>query len=187
MAVFDIATMGSSLTCGNAPGVTASWHRDLEDALKPGKSSRIRTYNFGVGGGNYLTGLSLVGQVINLRPRVVLIEYSMNDCNLDYVDAQAGTIDIIDQIKVGSPDSAIYLMTMNKVFGDQLTLRGDLPDFYQMYRNLAVSENVGLIDARPAFESTVEADYVDSVHPKAETNKAVLVPEIVSVLGSTIT
>jgi lysophospholipase L1-like esterase len=180
--VFDIATMGSSLTCGNAAGLSESWHRDLRNALLPGSSEEIRTYNFGAPGGNYLTGLSTVAAVIRLRPRVVIIEYSMNDCNLVYADAEAGTITILDQLKSGAPDSALFLMTMNNVFGSNLTTRNDLPDFYQMYRDLSVSESVGLIDSNPAWAGTTISDMLDEVHPTAQSNKTYLVPSIVAEL-----
>lgn len=186
MAVFDIATMGSSLTCGNATGVTTSWHTDLRNALRPGKADDICTYNFGVGGGNYLTGLSIVAQVTALRPSAVVIEYSMNDCNLTFSAAEAGTISLINQIKSGSPESAIFLMTMNNVFGSNLTLRDDLPDFYQMYRDLSVSEGVGLIDSNPAWAGTTMSDMVDEVHPSAAANKAYLVPTMVAALAPLI-
>lgn len=187
MSAFDIATMGSSLTACNA--IERSWQAELRSALAIGKSSEIFSYNFGVGGGNINTGHTVKDRVITLRPSAILIEYSMNDCNLDFSYARTQTIALLDDLKAGTPGSLLFLMTMNPVVGDSLsaTLRDDLGIYYQMYRDLAVSEDVGLIDTTPDWSGVTEDDIPDGIHPLPATNASRLVPGIVAGLSAYIT
>lgn len=187
MPVFDIATMGSSLTAGNA--VSRSWHRELRRSLVPGKATSIRTYNFGIGGADTNTGLAIVSQVVALKPRAVLIEYSANDCQLSFSVMRGKTIDLINALKVGTPTTGIYLMVMNPVVGSGPSAVGrpNLPTFHQMYRDLAVSENVGLIDTAPAWAGVTVAEIPDGIHPLPNTNLARLIPGIVASLSPLIT
>lgn len=186
MPVFDIATMGSSLTAGNA--VSRSWHRELRRALVPGRVSTVRTYNFGIGGADTNTGLSIVNQVIALRPKAVLIEYSANDCQLSFSVMRAKTIDLINALKTGAPNTAIYLMVMNPVVGSGVSAVGrpNLPTFHQMYRDLSVSENVGLIDTAPAWLGVTISEIPDGLHALPDTNRARLIPGIVAALAPSI-
>lgn len=182
LPVFDIATMGSSLTAGNA--ISRSWHRELRNALLPGKSEEIRTYNFGIGGADIDDAAPVADKVILLRPRVITIEYSMNDCQLDFTHVRTATIALLEELKAGTPDSLIYLMTMNPVVGSSLsaTSRSNLGIFYQMYRDLAVSEDVGLIDTNPDWGGVTVAGIPDGIHPLADTNKDRLIPAMVEAL-----
>lgn len=186
LPVFDIATVGSSLTAGNA--ISRSWHRELRNALLPGKSEEIRTYNFGIGGADIDDASAVSGRVIELRPRVITVEYSMNDCQLDFSHVQAATIAMLDELKNGTPGSSIFLMTMNPVVGSSLsaTSRPNLGIFYQMYRDLAVSEGVGLIDSYPDWVGVTLTDIPDGIHPTAEANAERLVPAIASVIAPLI-
>lgn len=180
--IFDIATIGTSLTAGS--GAARSYHYDLEAALQPGKASKIRTYNHGIPGGYSSDGIAAYRLTSNMRAKVILIEFSMNDCLLSEATVEANTITLLDDLKAASPESAIYLMTMNPVVGSSgsATSRSALPDFYQMYRDLSVSQSVGLIDTYPTWSGVTEVEIPNGVHPTVEANRQYLVPAIASVL-----
>lgn len=186
MVVFDIATLGTSLTAGS--GATMSYHRDLAAALRIGKSSTVRLYNFGIPGGYTSDGLANVQKVADLRPRVVLVEFTMNDCLISQATAQANTISLLNQLKSKSPGSDIFLLILNKVVGSSpsATSRSNLPAFNQMYRDLAASQNVGLIDTYSAWGPAGLSDIPDGVHPTPEANRLYAVPGIAGTLSSLV-
>lgn len=184
VSFFDIGTLGTSLTAGS--GAKESWHRGLRASLAPGKQSVIRTYNFGVAGGTNVHGLSLSPLISKLKPKVMLIEYSMNECLNDYSTSQTETISIINTIRTASPSSLIYLMIMNPVLGDSLSATSRAPtlgNFYQMYRNIAASrEDVEILDTTSNWSGLIQSEIPDGIHPTSETNIARLVPAISSIL-----
>lgn len=181
--IFDIATLGTSLTAGT--GATRSFHLDLQRALSVGKESAVRTYNFGVGGGYTTDGLTKVAEVVRLRPKAVTVEFTMNDCLLDVPTAQANTITILDQLKVGLPDSQIFLLILNKVVGSSgsATARAGVNTFNDMYRSLAVSQGVGLIDTWAAWATATLTDIPDGVHPTVAANITYALPGMVAALS----
>lgn len=185
--VVDIATLGTSLTAGT--GADQSFHLALQRALSVGKKTDVRTYNFGIGGGYTTNGLPLVPAVIRLRPKVVTVEYTMNDCLIPLVDAQANAITMLNQLKAGLPDSAIYLLILNKVIGAGgagAVLRAGVNTYNDMYRALAVSQNVGLIDTYAAWGAATVTDIPDGVHPTVAANVTYALPGMVSALSPLI-
>lgn len=185
-AIFDIATMGTSLTAGS--GAEQSFHRDLAAALRTGKECTLRLYNHGIPGGYSSDGLATVQNTVAMRPEVVLIEYSMNDCLTSLSTSESNTISIINALRTGTPDSVVYLMTMNPVVGSgaSATSRSALPTFYQLYRDLSVSQSVGLIDTSPGWAGVTVADIPDGVHPTVAANRTYLIPAIAAALSPLI-
>lgn len=186
MEVFDIAALGTSLTAGH--NVQSSYHRYLVPMLSAGKQSTIRTYNFGIPGGYTTTGMTVAPVAARLKPRVILIEYSMNDCLLPLATASANTISMLNLLKSASPGSLLYLMTMNSVIGSgsSITERANLADYYQIYRDLSVSQNVGLIDSFPMWSGVGFSEIPDGIHATAEAYRDRLLPLIVDQLSPLI-
>ena len=187
-AIFDIATMGTSLSAGT--GATQSFHLDLERALSAGKQSYVRTYNFGIGGGYTTDGIARVNEVIRLKPKVVTVEFTMNDCLVPLATAQANTISLLNSLKTGLPTSLLYLLILNKVIGagsGGANIRTGVDTYNDMYRSLAVSQSVGLIDTYAAWAPTTLTDIPDGVHPTAAANLTYALPGMVSALSSLIT
>jgi lysophospholipase L1-like esterase len=184
--IFDIATMGTSLTAGS--GASRSFHSDLEAALMPGKSRKIRTYNHGIPGGYTTDGIARVAATVAMRAKVILVEFSMNDCLKTMAAAQADAINLLNSLKASSPSSAIFLMTMNPVVGSSssATIRANLPSYYQLYRDLALSQNVGLIDSYPRWYGVDLTEIPDGVHPTPSANKVRLIPAIAEALAGLI-
>lgn len=183
MPLFDIATMGTSLTAGNA--VSRSWHRDLRQALMSAGEIEVTTYNFGVGGADINQGLSLVEQVSAIRPRAVTIEYSANDCQIPFQTAKSKTKELIAGLRTRCSQSEIFLLIMNPVVGSGPSASGRplLPQFQQMYRDLSVSEDVGLIDSASMWAGVTLAEIPDGIHPLPESNRVRLIPALAAALG----
>lgn len=186
---FDIGTLGTSLTAGS--GAAESYHRSLECALRPGKQSIIRSYNMGVAGGQTdphgFANYPIVGK---LRPKVILIEFSMNDLFKGVTQARADMRTLLSGLQATSPTTKLFLMTMNTVVGSSssATSRAAVNTYYQIYRDEVVLQPaVGLIDTYPAWSGATLTDIPDGVHPTVAANTARLIPAIVAVLGPLIT
>ncbi|OKO70396.1 hypothetical protein AC629_40440 [Bradyrhizobium sp. NAS80.1] len=194
MQIFDVACFGTSLTEGTGNDGAGSppfgsYVPVLQRALAPGKSSRVRCYNFGSGGAwstvgmtNYLTALK------NVRPRAVIIEFMMNDCALlSTADSTANHLTIINTLKALPAPPAIFLVTMNPVIGNSSSAiaRINLNTYNDIYRSLSLSENVGLIDTYPNWAAT-PTDIPDGVHPTLAANIAKLIPRLVAALSPLI-
>lgn len=164
---FDIACIGTSLTTGPNSG---SWQAGIVARLTPGAPRPIITYDLGYGGWNSRDhGLANIGTVARLRARVVLIEFIMNDANINngisVAESQSNHQAMIDAIKAASPGTQIYLMTMNPTVG-----RSDRPnmvDYNAMYQSLAASNGIGFIDNYPLWDGATTVEIPDGIHPTA--------------------
>jgi hypothetical protein len=87
---------------------------------------------------------------------------------------------MIDQILSNRPDTEIILQTMNPAWdssggsGTSVTVRPELPEYYQTYRDVATERGLLLIDHYPAWKTLQLTDpalfrsYVsDGTHPNA--------------------
>lgn len=195
--IFDIATLGTSLTegFGTTGGyVPGGWQPLLERALTPNKASRIRVYNFGKGGASSAIGYTeKLPLVLEVRPKVCLIEFMINDAlgtglppGMSIVDSTQKHVDIINAIKAASPGTAIYLMTMSPVLAHAVTQRPNLTTYNAVYPALATSQSVGFIDNYPLYSGVTSTDIPDGVHPTEACQKAILIPSLVSALSPLI-
>lgn len=183
MNIFDFAIMGTSLSSG--AGRPTSYVHDLVPSMEEGKEGRVRVYNFSKDGAQSSQGLIEYPKACALKPKAILIEYQMNDCTISYSTSQSRTLEIINGIKSLSPFTLIYLMTMNPVFtagGSDAVARASVATYYQMYRDLAVSEEVGLIDCNLAYAGATIADVPDGVHASVAAERLYTVPTIKSAL-----
>lgn len=184
---FTVACLGTSLSIGATRD--HSYMREVVASLQAGKQSTVSDFNFSMdGGGSGTGGLPNYPLAAGLRPDAVLIEYSMNDCvavSGTLADAQARTTTIINGIKAISPSTSIFLMTMNTLLGNSapVTARSTLASHYAMYRTLAGSLNVGLIDLAPGWAGATTADLPDGLHPTIAAHRARTVPGIVAALS----
>jgi hypothetical protein len=137
----DIACFGTSLTW------MYQWQPTLVDILAT-NGVDARTYNLGASGRNSGWALSNIAPVLRLRPKIALVEFSMNDCAvMSASSALSNTAAIIDALKTVIAPGNIFLMTMNPTVGSSplATTRASLPTFYQDYRGLAATAGVGYI------------------------------------------
>lgn len=189
MEIFDIATMGTSLSAGTVSYSERNWQIDLERALTPGKSNRVRVHNLGVGGETSAGGLARVGQVIKYRPRLVTIEYMMNDCStpqgISTAQSQANHQAIINAIRSALPDTLIYLMTMNPPIGAALTNRPNIESYNNVYRSMT-DVDLPLIDIAPLWGVPTSGQIPDTLHPTSAQERAITVPAIAAAISPLI-
>lgn len=192
-----IVTYGTSLTAGGA------WVGGLECWLAGHYPGKVTVINSGMSGKDSIEGIAkLKTKVLDKNPDVVFIEFSMNDAG-NYPDgrvklpvegdrsARANLIAMIDAIQAQNPDVEIILQTMNCIWdspfgsGISATIRPDLAAYYQMYRDVAASRNLMLIDHHPNWLAlqkdhpiTFQLYVNDGVHPGSDGIREVTLPLI---------
>jgi lysophospholipase L1-like esterase len=180
--VFDVAFTGTSLTSGRA---AYDWKLDVQRRLQPGADREIRFYDLGLLGQASTWGLANIHHVANTRAKVAIIEFSMNDAfdayGITLEQSDSNTRQMIQAIRSVSPNTLIYLMTMNPV-AVTVTNRSTLSSRYAQYRTIAASENVGLIDNEPLWGTPSAEEIPDGVHPVALGQRRVLIPNVVATL-----
>lgn len=190
MIITDICAFGTSLTAGSADGSGGFWGPWLCEALTPGKSSRVRAYNEGGGGLDSNDALSRISRVTNYRPKIVTIEYLMNDCataaSISVAQSETNHTTIIADIRTALPDVLIFLMTMNPPIGAAVAARPNIEDYNDMYRALAVTLDVGLIDIAPDWTGAGGVMIPDGIHPTEAATKQIAVPAIAAGLSASI-
>jgi GDSL-like Lipase/Acylhydrolase family len=110
------------------------------------------------------------------------VDFSFSDGTpqLSVTQAQENLIAMIEAIQTHNPNVEIILQTMNSVWdsptGSNLsaTLRPNLPAYYQMYRDVAATRGLMIIDHHPNWASLQQSNtalfqsYItDGVHPGA--------------------
>jgi lysophospholipase L1-like esterase len=187
-----IVVYGTSLTANGA------WVQQLGSWLStiyPGKAVLL---NSGLSGKNSAEGLAqLQTKVLNHAPDTVFIEFAMNDAflysdgtpRLSVEQARANLNAMIDAILAHNPLCEVILQTMNSVWDSpqgsnaSATLRPNLADYYQMYRDVAAERGLRLIDHHRNWLSLQQAnpaDYQnlvpDGVHPVASGYAKIVLP-----------
>lgn len=180
--VFDVAFVGTSLTYELVGG----WVSNADSQMKTSTNRPVRFYNFGVPGATTATGIADIATPVRMRPRAIVIEYGMNDSYIPSgisVSAFSSNLgQIVDSVKTGSPNTRIFLMTMNPVVAPRLDTNPDWAAYYQAIRNLSVSKSVGLIDNTPDWGSPTSAEIPDGIHPTVAKNIQIVVPNVLEAL-----
>lgn len=178
-----VVVYGTSLTANGA------WVTQMNSWLSAKYPGLLTIINSGLSGKNSADGVAqLNSRVLVHSPDTVFIEFAMNDAfrysdgtpSLSVAEARANLLSIIDGIQGQNPDVEIILQTMNTVWdspagsNQSASLRPDLTDFYQMYRDVAVERSLRLIDHEVNWahlqseEVATYQNYVpDGVHPIA--------------------
>lgn len=178
--LFDIAFMGTSLTCRQASGY---WLDDFGALLRSQVSRPVRIYDFGVSGAKSADGIGLASRVVRLRPRCVVVEYAMNDAftssSVSVATLKVNLTTIVSLISQGSPGTRISLMTMNPVAPAGLSEVPNLATYYQGVRDVAMAMGTGLIDNAPLWGAPTPVQIPGTgVHPTREAVLAISVPNI---------
>lgn len=193
---FDIAIMGTSLTTDI---YARGWPDDLEKELQVGKRARVRTHALGYPGASSNWGLANVQPIINLRPRVALIEF-INDAfylyqatppeNMTLSLSASNFNGIVDAIQAGSPGTAIYLMTLVKPTAAAVaSFYPTLAAYDAQLPDIATAQGVGFIDLRAVWgdPANYPGEYpADGVHVYLPAHLRVTVPVLTSVLAPLI-
>lgn len=185
--MFTWGLLGTSLSHGATRD--NSYARDVSAKLTSVKSSDVLCFNMSVDGGSSSTGgIPNYPSLSSLKPNAIILEYQMNDCVGSLDDSRIRHIEIISGIRSISPNSKIFLMIMNHVFGSSSPVqsRSNLDVFYQMYRDLSKSQSVGLIDNSSFWVGATTTDIPDGMHPTIAAHRARTVPHVVSALAGLV-
>lgn len=197
--IYDIACMGTSLTAGTGfdPASPTQIYGSFTSVLArafPTKASHLRIYSIANGGVNSDYGLANHLPVVQrLRPRAVFIEYMMNDCaSSGGVTTGTSTSNynaIIDALQALPSVPAIYLTVMNPTVGSSSSAlaRSNLPTYNALLSGIASGQGAGVSVVTPSWGTLTLTDVPDGVHPTMACNTSILIPSIVSAVGSSIT
>lgn len=187
-----IVVYGTSLTAGGG------WVGQLGSWLSASYPGRVTLINSGLSGKNSAEGLAqLQTKVLNQAPDTVFIEFAVNDAflysdgtpSLSVEQARANLNAMIDAILADNPACEVILQTMNAVWNSpqgsnqSATLRPQLADYYQMYREVAAARGLMLVDHHRNWLSLQQADPAtyqtlvpDGVHPTADAYAKIMFP-----------
>lgn len=184
-----VVVYGTSLTAGGA------WVQQLQQALNQAYPEKAKVINSGKSAMWSKWGVDNLDKlVIEKKPDTVLIEFGINDAFLKYntsvEQAQKNLENMIERILKSNSQCEIVLMVMNPPIGGHLESRPNIKDYYQMYRDVAKTRKLLLIDHYPNWEKILNSDaalfnkYVpDGIHPNAEGCEMVITPEITKALS----
>ncbi|QDU53898.1 GDSL-type esterase/lipase family protein [Aeoliella mucimassa] len=197
-----IVVYGTSLTAGGA------WVHQLSTRLNARYPDQITWVNAAMSGKASASGVAnLDDRVLSKQPDAVFIEFGMNDAfavypegNIDQgitVDqARANLEQMITRIEQQNPDAQVILQTMNPSWdaanGNQSgTKRPQLPDYYQMYREVAAERELLLIDNHVVWLTLQKnqpeefaARVSDGTHPDSNGYQRFVTPAILHGLGA---
>ncbi|GAA4094656.1 SGNH/GDSL hydrolase family protein [Mucilaginibacter panaciglaebae] len=189
-----LVTYGTSLTA--AIGGRA-WVDSVNRALNKKYNNQLTTINSAKSAMWSTWGVqNLEDSVIKKNPDAVLIEFSMNDAFLNYKTsvelAKLNLNYMIDRIKLYNPDCEVILQTMDIALDVHGQQRPDLIKYYQMYRDVANTRGLLLIDHYPHWKALLDKGrdaYIkavpDGLHPGVEASKNIIAPYIVARLEGT--
>jgi len=158
-----------------------------------------KVINSGAGGMNSNWGLMNVQEkVINLKPDIVLMEFSINDAynkktywnyTVDFYDSRFNYKDMINLIRTSLPECRIILMTMQVPYDSVISGRNPSADrpyiytYYQICREVAEEENLELIDLQKKWEQVDFLKYApDGLHNIKLAAEEIIIPEILKVI-----
>lgn len=178
-----IVAFGTSLTANGG------WQDELAGRLGACRDATVELHTVALPGANSHWALETLDKVIARAPDIVLIEFSINDASLLHGmpadQSRANTEAIIARLEAAVPQVQIVLMTMNPAAGLRAMTRPFLGDFYKVYREIAAEHQVLLADLARRWEADGRwPDALpDGLHPTAEAARAVVVPELLRLLG----
>ena len=184
-----VVTYGTSLTADGA------WVRQVHAALDARYPGKTKFINSGKAAMWSQWGKDNLDQlVISNKPDTVFIEFAINDAFLDFKtsveQARSNLENMVGRILKSNAACEIVLMVMNPPIGVHLEHRPKFKDYYQIYRDVAKTRKLLLIDHYPKWMKILNKNpelfkkYVpDGIHPADEGCKSVITPEIIRSLG----
>lgn len=189
-----LVTYGTSLTA--AVGGKA-WVFSVDSALNKKYNGLLKTVNSAKSAMWSTWGVQhLEDSVIKKHPDAVLIEFGMNDAFTPYnTSVEVAKLNLnymIDRIKLDNPDCEVILQTMDIALDGHGTARPDLLKYYQLYRDVAKSRHLLLIDHYPHWKALLDQGkeaYLkavpDGLHPGVEASKSIIAQYVVARLEGT--
>lgn len=177
-------------------------HGGLADWLAHKYGSHITVINSGMAGMASNTGVDrLKEKVIDQNPDTVIIEFSINDAYTGYApdkvdhgisveESKRNLNMMIDRTLEANPQAEIILQTMNPVWdtpngGRHAAKRPELEAYYQVYRDVARTRGLQLVDhyanwikLRDSDPEKFRKDIPDGLHPIAPASLAITLPAL---------
>ena len=186
VAPVSVVALGTSLT------ETGGWLEPLGTVMAERWGRPVMVLNFGKSGANSSWGVGQIERIIATCPDVVLIEFSVNDASwfkgVSLRQSRRNTEEIVARLLGALPLTAIYLMTMNPVYGLRRWIRPRLKAYYDLYGELAKGLGVGHIDNRPAWNRLTRPQLTiaipDGLHPIPEMTVQLVVPTIARAIAN---
>ncbi|MBC7401078.1 MAG: SGNH/GDSL hydrolase family protein [Mucilaginibacter sp.] len=184
-----LVTYGTSLTA--AVGGKA-WVFSVDSALNKKYNGLLKTINSARSAMWSTWGVEhLEDSVLKKKPDAVLIEFSMNDAFIAYnTSVEVARLNLnymIDRIKLYNPDCEVILQTMDIALDAHGTARPDLVKYYQLYRDVAKSRHLLLIDHYPHWKDLLDKGkdaYLkavpDGLHPGVAASKSMIATYVVA-------
>jgi acyl-CoA thioesterase I len=182
-----LLTYGTSLTAG-AGG--KAWVDSVNKALNKKYNGLLTTINAAKSAMWSTWGVQhLEDSVIKKKPDAVIIEFGMNDAfsnyNTSIAVARLNLNYMIDRIKLYNPDCEVILQTMDIALDGHGTMRPGLEKYYQMYRDVAKTRKLLLIDHYPHWKAILDKGkdaYLklvpDGLHPDENGARQVIAPYV---------
>jgi len=182
-----VVALGTSLTH------RGGWLKPLEQNLNTCLGVPVRVLDFGRSGETSAWGLTVITEVIDADPDVVLIEFSVNDAawfkGFSLQRSRENTTKIVQAILKAKPQTKIFLMTMSPSFGLHGWIRWNVDAYFDLYEPLARKLGVGYIDNRPNWKRLTKDELrngiPDGAHPSPDLATRLLVPTISRAVAGT--
>ena len=176
-----MAAVGTSLT------QRGSWAETLARSMASCVEAAVTVERFAAAGRGSDWGVAQLDRIISARPTIVLVEFAINDADvLDGVSlstSRKNHEEIVDRLRAADPAIAVFLVTTNPVHGPRGWVRPYLTEYYRLYRDIAQTKAVGLIDLYPVWRTALAADdrdrlIPDGLHPTEAAFTRVALPVI---------
>ena len=183
-----VVVYGTSLSSGNNGN---AWMKDVAKQLNEEYENRLVYHLSGKGGMWSTWGVqNLEDSVIKKNPNAVIIEFTINDAfhkyNTSVKLAKLNLEYMIKRIKIYDSQCEIILQIMNMPIGKSADYRPKLDEYCNMYREIAIKENLMLIDHYPNWLKILKKGkeeflkYVpDGLHPNNLGAEKIIAPFIV--------
>ena len=129
-------------------------------------------------------GLSQTPKLIADAVDVLLVEFAANDANLrrfvSLSESRGNHQEIIRAVRKAQPSAKIFLIAVSPTWGLRgFWIRPWLDRYYGLYAQLAQTEGVDFIDARPQWDiSTIRKTVPDGLHPAPQAMQQIVAPYV---------
>lgn len=181
-----LLTFGTSLTADQR------WPFDLAQHLAHCTGRALEARSIAMPGGDSGWGSAHAAQAAATLPDLAVIEFAVNDADLRHgvtLTASSENIrKIVAEIRRRHSRAHILLLATPQVTGFRhWLLRPRLDRYFDQLRDIARTQNVSFVDARPGWQSGLASKRIlpaaDGLHPDRASLSATLVPLLASASG----
>lgn len=188
--VYDVIILGTSLTS------RGDWHDLLQERLSECSAGPVQVERIARAGAASGWGLSTLRDRLSRAgaevPDLIVVEFSGNDAALirgfPLFVSRRNHLEMIRAAQ--DAGAAVMLATMSPAWGWNALERPGQDRYHALYRDLAASEGVGLVDTisdwRALSPERRRADVPDGIHPTGEAMVAITVPALVEAIGQIV-